>query len=451
MKKILAIVLASLMLLAAVACSTPATATDNTPATNSGSSSTAAKPETKTDNAPSGGDTKPATGGESATTVIDAPTEENNKTVYDDSEYANMTMEELYQAALKEGGTLVVYSETSSTGKSKDNFMKLFPGIEVEVSKYKNYDINAKIPLEYDANQPYCDVVIAGDTDGAKYNEWYDAGYVVAYIPEEMKDDLYQDYLVYGLPITIEGDVWWYSKTLFPDGSPVNNWWDIIEKDEATGEYKYHLYMHDVSNNTTCGMLCNLLYRSDELAAAYKEKYGKDLEYTYPADFGVEPNNAGYEWLYRYLQSNYTVITDSDEILATVDRSTEPALGFAASLKYGDTIEAGENVFFCLGMTPCTGFAKVKYVYICTKTDNPAAARLFAIYSLGNADGQGEGYPYYVDRNGCYGVRYSHDDSTHSEVSLEELNIYPSNIGFVYDYSQDVIDFWNYFADKLKK
>lgn len=451
MKKILALVLASLMLFAAVACSTPAPAATDTPAANSGSAGTNAQPETKAESNASTENTQPATGGEEATAVIDAPTEENLKTVYDDSKYASMTVEELYQEALKEGGTLVVYSETSSTGKSKENFQKLFPGIEVEISKYKNYDINAKVPLEYDANQPYCDLVIAGDSDGVKYNEWYDAGYVVSYIPAEMKDDLYQDYLVYGLPITIEGDVWWYSKNMYPDGCPINNWWDIIEKDEATGEYKYHLYMHDVSNNTTAGMLCNLVYRSDELAAAYKEKYGKDLEYTYPQDFGVEENNAGYEWLYRYLQSNYTVITDSDEILATIDRSTEPSLGFATSLKYGDTKEAGENVFFCLGMNPCTGFAKVKYVYICTKSDNPAAARLFAIYSLGNVDGQGEGYPYYVNRNGCYGVRYSHDDSTHSEVSLTDLNIYPSNIGYVYENVQDVIDFWTYFADALKK
>ncbi len=138
MKKILAIVLASLMLFAAVACSTPAPAATDTPAANSGSAGTNAKPETKAESNAPAENTQPATGGEEATAVIDAPTEENLKTVYDDSKYASMTVEELYQEALKEGGTLVVYSETSSTGKSKENFQKLFPGIEVEISKYKN-------------------------------------------------------------------------------------------------------------------------------------------------------------------------------------------------------------------------------------------------------------------------------------------------------------------------
>lgn len=371
-------------------------------------------------------------------------------TVFDDSEYAGMTVDELYEAALKEGGKLVIYSETSSTEKSLAGFLEQYPGIEVEVSKYKNYDISAKIPLEYDSDQPYCDLVVAGDSSGAKYNEWYPNGYAVAYIPAEMKDDLYADYIGYGLPITIEGDVWWYSKNMYPDGCPVKSWWDIVEKDE-NGNSKYHVYMHDASNETVAGMICNLVYHSDELAAAYKEEFGKDLEYTYNADeLGVEANNAGFEWLYRYLQGNYTVMTDSDEILATIDASTEPSIGFGTTLKYGDTLEAGENVFFCLGMKPWIGFAKVKYVYVCSKTDNPAAARLFAIYALGGADGTGSGYNAFVKRNGCYGTRNSHDDSTHSDVSFEELNIVPSNIGVVYDSILDIQDFWTYYADKLK-
>ena len=47
--------------------------------------------------------------------------------VRDESEYASMTMDELYQAALKEaaeGKTLVVYSETGSVGKSVAQFME---------------------------------------------------------------------------------------------------------------------------------------------------------------------------------------------------------------------------------------------------------------------------------------------------------------------------------------
>ena len=444
MKKILALLLALMMVLGLVACADSETATTEAPATETAATTTTtAKEETKEAAAPVAAAEKPA-----ETQELD---EIVTKTVYDTSEYASMTVDELYAAALQEGGKLVVYSETSSTEKSVAAFQEQYPGIEVEVTKYKNYDIAAKIPLEFDSDQVYADMVVAGDSSGEKYNEWYEKGYVVAYVPADMKDDLYADYLTYGLPITIEGDVWWYSKNMYPDGCPITSWWDPLEKDE-NGNYKWHIYMHDATNDTTCGMLCNLIYNADLLEQSYKDKYGTDLEYTYDADeLGVEPNNAGYEWLYRYLQCNYTVITDSDEILATIDKAEEPSLGFGTSLKYGDTIEAGENVFFAIGMAPCTGFAKVKYVYISTKTDNPAAARLFAIYSLGGADGQGAGYDKYVNRNGCYGVRYSHDDSTHSDVSLLDLNILPSNIGFVYENHLDVQDFWTYYADQFAK
>ena len=42
------------------------------------------------------------------------------------------------------------------------------------------------------------------------------------------------EYAAYGLPITIEGDVWYYNTTAFPDGSPVTNWWDLVEmKDDG--------------------------------------------------------------------------------------------------------------------------------------------------------------------------------------------------------------------------
>ena len=378
------------------------------------------------------------------------------KTVYDTSEYASKTEAELYELAKEEaaaGKTLVVYSETSSTEKSVKKFVEKYPELDghIEVSKMKNAALMEKYVLECESGQAYCDMIVAGDSEGSKYNEWYDKGWVVAYVPEAMKSDLYEEFLTNGLPITIEADIFWYSQTMYPNGSPVNNVWDIFDQD-ANGNYIYHVYMHDYTNNTALGIYANFIDRADEMAAAYKAKTGKDLEYTYDAsELGVEPNNAGWEWLYRYLQCNYTTINDSDEILATIDKATEPSVGIGSSLKLGDTQEAGEHVAFCTGMQPFSGFAKVKYVYIATSTDNPAMARLLTIFSLGGEDGQGEGYDAYVKRNGCYGVRYSHDDSTHSEVPFKDINAPASNIGFVYEKYLDVQDFYKYYQDKFGK
>lgn len=445
MKKILALVLALVMLLGVVACA----GTTETAAPAAAAAAPAAEPakeaaapvavtvETKTEEA--------------------APAEEvaevaaENNTVFDDSEYAGMTLDELYQAALQEGGKVVVYTETGSTAKTVEGFQELYPGIEVEATKYKNYDIAAKVPLEYESNQPYADIVIMSDSDGKIYNEWYPNGYLEAYIPAEIKDDLYQDFTYYGLPLTIEGNVWWYNTEMYPDGCPINNWWDLLELNED-GTPKYHLYMDDASNQINNGCLSNIVKYGDLFAEAYKQKYGTDIEYTYDAnDLGVEANNAGYEWIYRYLQGNYTTLKDNDEIVASVGTSTEPAFSFASSIKLGDALELGHPVALCTGLAPFNGFAVVKYIYLSTKTDNPAASRLFIAYSMGGADGQGKGYAKYTNRNGCYGVRYSHDNSTHSTTSLEDLNLIATDVAYTYAHSLDISDFWTYYAQKFAK
>ena len=58
--------------------------------------------------------------------------------VKDESDYVHMTMDELYQEALKEaaeGKTLVAYSNSSSVSKSASLFMEAYPGITVVASQ----------------------------------------------------------------------------------------------------------------------------------------------------------------------------------------------------------------------------------------------------------------------------------------------------------------------------
>jgi len=383
------------------------------------------------------------------TTVQETEEEANSLVVADESEYVDMSMDELYQAALQEGGTLVVYSETSSTAKSVAKFQEEYPEIAVEVTKYKTNDIATLIPLEAQSENAYCDLVVTSDGSGSLYQEWYSDGYVVAYYPAAIVDDLKADYISYGLPICMEADIWYYNTEAFPDGAPVSNWWDIVEMDE-NGESIYNLYMHDASNLNTASMLSNLVLHSDELEAAYKEKYGTDIEYTYDAsELGVEENNAGFEWMYRYLQCNYVVFTDSDEIFATVNLSTaeDPALGFGSGIKLGDCLESGMNVAYVTTLSPFNGFVRAKYVYICTNTDNPAAAHLLTLYMMGGDDGQGAGYGAYVDRTGCYATRISHDDLAYNEFELDDLNVLPTDLDFVYNNYLDIQDFWTYYAD----
>ena len=447
-KKLLAAALALLLALAMIACSTPAAAPSGS-ATETKPAATETKPETKTET-----EAAPETKTEPEAAAEPAPAA--SLVVRDDSKYVNMTMDELYEEAKKEvaeGHQLVVYSETGSTAKSVAKFQEAYPEIVPESTKLKTNAIAEKIKQESEGN-PYGDIIITSDGSGAIYQEWYTKGYVLAYYPASIEADLNPDYTPYGVPITLEADIWYYNTEVNPNGSPINNWWDVVEMDE-NGESKYTIVSHDASNLNMASMLANLVKNADKLEAAYKEKYGTEIEYTYnPDELGVEANNAGYEWLYRFLQCKHTVTNDSDEILTTVDASTaeNPTIGFGSGIKLGDALELGLHVDYVTTLSQFNGFARAKFVLISTKTDNPAAARLFALYSLGGEDGQGAGYDAYVNRMGSYPTRASRDASAFNpKYSYADLNVLPTDLEFVnYNYL-DVQDFWTYYADVFKK
>lgn len=429
-KKTLAMILVLVMAFALASCGSSPSNSDNQSGAASGGDVSTPKEEQSA---------------QSAATIL----------VTDESEYAAMTEEELYQAALKEyeeGHTLVIYSETSSTEKSIKKFEETYPGLTVEVSKKKAKDLISLIPTEAKSDTAYSDLIITSDSTGEIYKEWYTKGYVLAYYPP-MIDDLNQDYVAYGLPITIECNVWYYNTKTYPDGCPINNWWQLLEKNED-GSYKYKLCTHPVSTLSIASDFCNLVLHADEMEKAYEDLYGTPLEYTYdPSEMGVEPDNAGYEWIYRYLQSDYTLFTDSDEICTYVNSATEdnPIFGYGTGIKLGDALDNGLNVDYITDIAPLSGFAKTKYVYIRTNTDNPAAARLFTLFSLGGEDAQGSGYDAYVNRMGCYPTRTSRDELEYNPTHpLESVNSYPTNLEFVYENYVDIQDFFEYYAAEFK-
>ncbi len=457
-KKVLAVALALIMVLAMVACGsgTTAPATETKTESSTGSAPAASEPK-KEEAAPAATtektEEKPADKQEVAQPTV-------SMLVTDESEYAKMTEEELYQEALKEyadGHTLVVYSETSSTEKSTKKFEEAYPGLTVEVSKKKAKDLVTLIPQEAKSTTAYSDLVITSDSTGSIYEEWYKNGYVLAYYPADVTD-LNQDYVAYGLPITIECNVWYYNTEMYPDGCPITNWWQLLEQNED-GSYKYKLCTHPASTLSLASDFCNMVLHGDEFAKAYEDLYGKPLEYTYPADeLGVEPNNAGYEWIYRYLQSSYTLFTDSDEICTYVDSATAdtadgtPIFGYGTGIKLGDAHDNGMKVDYITDIAPFSGFAKTKYVYIRTNTDNPAAARLFTLFSLGGKDATGNGYDAYVNRTGCYPTRANRDElQFNPDHPLASVHSLPTNLEYVYEHYVDIQDFFEYYAAAFKK
>ncbi len=362
-------------------------------------------------------------------------------------EYNAMTADELYELAKAEGGKIVVYCTTSKIAKVADKFMEEYPDLTVEV-----YDLDAgesitKVVTEVDTGNIIVDLIQDSDARGDIAFNYY-GKYLEGYFPEDICAQIDPELKEYGMPYYTSISFWYYNTDAFPEGSPVNNWWDIIELDE-NGNQKYALYLKEIgSESTYLGLFSHFVAEAQDLEAAYEEKYGKPIEYTYPNDLGFEENNAGFEYLYRLSQLRMTFIGDGDEIVEAVANSTAdaPVLGLASAGKIGNRDDNGWPIAWVTELAPYVSGQNTSYIYVVPGSDNPAAARLFIRYMMGGDDGSGDGYKQ-VMKEGAWSVRNDFNNKK-NPFNLAESHTVPLNMEGIYEYYLDVADFWTYWHDK---
>jgi iron(III) transport system substrate-binding protein len=369
-------------------------------------------------------------------------------TVPTDQKYNDMTADQLYEEAKTEDKTIVVYCSNSKLTKIADAFMKQYPELTVEINDLDTGESLTKVVTEIDAGNPLCDMIQDSDNLGDVAFNYY-GKYVEAYYPTDICKQIDADRLTYGMPLYASMSYWYYNTAAFPDAAPVNNWWDIVETD-ASGKQKYALYGKDPGSEATyLALYSNFVAHPEELAKAYKDKYGKDVEYTYDASaLGFEANNAGYEFLYRLSQMKMTFISDGDEIVEAVANSTKdaPALGLSSSGKLVDRDDNGWPIAWVTDLAPYTGTQNTSYVYTVTGCDSPAGARLFIRFMLGGDDGTGEGYQALM-KAGNWSIRNDFTNDKNA-FSLSDSQTIASDLSAVYNHYLDVSDFWTYWHDK---
>ena len=153
--------------------------------------------------------------------AIDVPT---------NAEYNAMSGDELLELAKAEGGKLVVYSTTSKMAKIAEAFTEEYPEFTVEV-----YDLDAgesitKVVTEVDTGNIIADVIQDADARGDIAFNYY-GKYLEAYYPDDICAHIDESLKTYGMPFYTSLAFWYYNTDAFPEGAPVNNWWDIIEVD----------------------------------------------------------------------------------------------------------------------------------------------------------------------------------------------------------------------------
>ncbi|NLO85757.1 MAG: hypothetical protein GX096_10070 [Clostridiales bacterium] len=367
-----------------------------------------------------------------------------------DPSYSAMSADELYELAKAEDDTIVIYSETSKMSKAVDKFLADYPEVKVEHYTLTPSEIQEKVETENATGNVTADVVVVNDAAGTIYNEWYEDGYVEAYYPADIIANIPEEKLHNALPLYEALNIWFYNNEQFPDGSPITNWWDIVEVDES-GKQAYRIFCKNISSDTSyMSFYANMMTFSAEMEKAYEDKYGTPLEYTYdPTVVPVEANNAAYEFLYRFAQLEVGFIPDGDEIVQAVAEGTEPTLGFATANKLDQRDENNWPIAWVTQMAPYASTSNPKNVYLITDTKNPAGARLLIHYLMGGENGDTPALDQFA-RLGTWFMRSDYVDEA-NEIMLDEISIVELNTEAVYDSYLDINDFWIYWSDFFAK
>ena len=386
----------------------------------------------------------------------EAPTEEPEAVeeseffgpIYD--EWSEKTEAELYQMAIeevKEEGPINIYATSSKMLKAEEKWLETYPELEIQIMDMDQDEVLEKCVLEANAGNIMGDVLQAKDVNGEVFFSYYEEGYCSAYYPKDICQLIDEGLLRYGYPLYASQSFWYYNTEAFPDGQPVTNWWQIVEKNED-GTQKYRLFTKEIGTETAyLSLFASFIINADQMEQAYKDLYGTDLEYTYDAegfDFEVPENNAGVEYMWRFSQMKMTFIGDGDELVQAVHNSTkdDPALCLASGGKIGNRDESGFNIAWLTNLAPYTGLENCEYLYVVEGCKHPAAARLFIRFITGGDDGKSGGLKPF-SKEGNWPVR-SDVDGDWNPVSLADCGAIDPDLAAINDVFRDTQDLWTY-------
>lgn len=356
MKKILALLLAAMMILSMAAC-----ANEKTTETSAPAQSDAAQESTE-------GETQ-------AEATVD-----------------QTTFEQLLEAGKANGNKLTIYSTHSVTVSAVEAFANKF-GIDinlVEGTQIGDNDQITQVATEVSNNVAGADVIFI--QDGARtVSELVDEGYVYNWYNQEILDAVGDDCE----PLL----VWDYCNKVFIYNTDYVNEGEITNIWYATDpQYAGTLQMKDPEKE---GVNMNFLVMltSDENAAkmadAYKDYYGTDIV------LDSDCPNAGYQWI-KMMYQNGAVLGDSDGNIAKAIGNPEQesdtkwsaliTLNKYVKNRKDSTKNPGNYTLnYVEDMTPVAGFIYPIYGLITKNADNPDLAKAFLVWLFTEEGWKGDG------------------------------------------------------------
>lgn len=334
-------------------------------------------------------------------------------------------------AAAEEEGEVVVYSFTSRIAEVEAAFETAYPGIDLVGNDISSTEQIARIQAEANAGTPGADVAYLADAP-VVLEELVQGGLLRNYVPPRLTGSLPQEYQAPLLSQRLSTKVLMYNEEAYPDGPPISNLWELTQ-DEWSGKV---VMVDPAVRGDYLDLVTEIVLRSEEMAAAYEDLAGEELQ----LDDGVP--DAGSQWIADLYANDVVLVDDTDNVNGAVGATGQdsPPVGFTSYSDRRDNEDEGWALQVGAEVSPAPGIAFPAYLGIVEGAANPAAARLFIDFVMGDdRETGGVGFePFYVA--GDYPTR---DDVTPpaDAVSLDELGAWVIDPAEVAERRAEVNDF----------
>lgn len=331
------------------------------------------------------------------------------------------------EEAARAEGKVVVYSYSSRIMDVKQTFEEAYPGIEVEASNLKAYDLVEKVDREHAAGIRNADLIFVSDGEGSVIGDLLQRGVIKNYVPDDLVDVLPIDRREPLLTVFTQANVPYYNTALF-DESPINTWWDLTRP-----EWKDRILMSDpLQSAETLGMFVAMVQHADEMAASYKDTFGEDI-------VTRKGENAGHEFMRRLIANDPVFVKSGSTVVDGVGKGDIPMIGLASSPKLREIDQKGLSIAVAWDVAPALSVTSKAYLAMMADAPHPNAAALFARWMMGDSEG-GQGYaPFHVP--GSWSSR-TDVGAPPDSPAFEDVVMWTEDPEYVWTNGIQVRDFW---------
>lgn len=321
-----------------------------------------------------------------------------------------MTREQLVAQAVKEG-SVTIFSLSSRIARIEKAFESAYPGIDLIGLDMSSVKQIARLEAEQQAGVSAVDVLYLADTP-VVYDKLLKAGRIQNYVPPRVAGEIDAAHKAPLLVHRLSTKVLMYNEAAHPNGSPVTNLWQL-----TTPQWRGKVLMVDpAQRGELLDLMTEIALHPDEMAAAYKAQFGKDIA------VDKDLKGAGEQFIRALFKNDLILVANSDLVNKAVGDKTSknPPVGFSTYSDRRDNKKEGWALQVANNVEPANGILFPAVLTIASKAPHPAAARLLIDFMFG--DNSPTGGPAFEPFNvpGDYATRKTIADDPDS-VPLDKL------------------------------